>query len=101
MVSCSFSQKTGFNRHDPNNFVKKGQKYIDYPKPEKLRCQSAIKKPRIPTLDDKPIMGLKSDKNYVTSNAVDVILMSIFIIKKSLKEKNKRRARLHQEENIW
>jgi ribosomal protein L9 len=26
-------------------------------------------------LDDKPIMGLKSEKNYITSNAVDVILM--------------------------
>lgn len=24
---------------------------------------------------DKPIMGLKSDKNFVTANAVDVILM--------------------------
>jgi hypothetical protein len=24
---------------------------------------------------DKPIMGLKSDKNYITANAVDVILM--------------------------
>lgn len=26
-------------------------------------------------MDDKPIMGLKSEKNYITSNAVDVILM--------------------------
>lgn len=42
---------------------------------EKLRSTSEIRKPPIPTLLDKPIMGLKSDKNYVTANAVDVILM--------------------------
>jgi hypothetical protein len=33
------------------------------------------KKPLVPTVKDKPIMGLKSDKNYITANAVDVILM--------------------------
>ncbi len=42
---------------------------------EKLRCTTEIRKPAIPTLADKPIMGLKSDKNYITANAVDVILM--------------------------
>ena len=40
-----------------------------------MRSTSEIRKPPIPTLADKPIMGLKSDKNYITSNAVDVILM--------------------------
>lgn len=35
-----------------------------------------IKKPAVPTKEDKPIMGLKSDKNYITANAVDVILMA-------------------------
>jgi hypothetical protein len=30
----------------------------------------------VPTLADKPIMGLKSDKNFTTANAVDVILMA-------------------------
>ncbi len=44
---------------------------------ERLRPKSTIRKPKIPSLDDKPIMGLKSDKNYVTSNAVDIILMSM------------------------
>lgn len=37
---------------------------------------SEIKKPAIPRLDEKPIMGLKSDKNFVTANAVDAILMA-------------------------
>jgi hypothetical protein len=43
---------------------------------EKLRSTSEIRKPPIPSLADKPIMGLKSDKNYVTANAVDIILMN-------------------------
>lgn len=79
MVNCLFYY-SGFNKNDTINFTKKGHQYIDYPKPEKLRSTSTIRKPRIPTLDDKPIMGLKSDKNYVTANAVDIILMSIFFL---------------------
>lgn len=30
-------------------------------------------KPSIPTADDKPVMGLRSEKNFVTSNAVEAI----------------------------
>lgn len=42
---------------------------------EKLRNKSEFKKPDVPKLDEKPIMGLKSDKNFITANAVEVILM--------------------------
>ena len=34
-----------------------------------------VKKPPISTIAEKPIMGLKSNKNYITSNAFDNILM--------------------------
>jgi hypothetical protein len=50
---------------------------------EKLRSSSEVRKPPVPTIKDKPIMGLKSDKNYITANAVDVILMQP---KKKVKE---------------
>jgi hypothetical protein len=40
-----------------------------------LRSTTEIRKPHIPSLVDKPIMVLKFDKNYITTNAVDVILM--------------------------
>ena len=43
---------------------------------ERLRANSEVKKPAVPKVDEKPIMGLKSDKNFITSNAVDVILMA-------------------------
>ena len=32
------------------------------------------RKPSVPTKDDKPITGIKSCKNFITANAVDVIL---------------------------
>lgn len=41
-----------------------------------MRPNTEFKKPNIPKLEDKPIMGLKSDKNFVTANAVDAILMT-------------------------
>ena len=42
---------------------------------EKIKLDNEIKKPAIVTVKEKPIMGLKSQKNYVTSNAIDNILM--------------------------
>ncbi|DAZ96658.1 TPA: hypothetical protein N0F65_009221 [Lagenidium giganteum] len=62
---------------DPKQFMKKGE-----------RCTSAVdsnnkptkftyagqKKPSVITREEKPIMGLKSAKNYVTANAVEAIL---------------------------
>jgi len=48
---------------------------LNYSSAQKLRANSEMKKPPVPKLDEKPIMGLKSDKNFITANAVDVILM--------------------------
>jgi hypothetical protein len=36
--------------------------------------RSAEKKPAVPKIAEKPIMGLKSDKNFIVSNAVETIL---------------------------
>ena len=33
-----------------------------------------IKRPAVPKKDEKPIMGLVSDKNYIVANAVENIL---------------------------
>jgi hypothetical protein len=72
----TFGKPNGTNKAEPENFVKKGHQYKTLPLPEKLRANSDIRKPAVPTVQDKPIMGLKSDKNYITANAVDVILMA-------------------------
>ena len=65
----------GGYKQDPQHFYKKGHQYKTLPPPEKLRSISEVKKPAVPTIADKPIMGLKSNKNYITSNAIDNILM--------------------------
>jgi hypothetical protein len=72
----TFGLPDGCNKIAPANFIKKGHSYKTLPAPEKVRSGSEIKKPSVPTRLDKPIMGLKSDKNYITANAVDVILMA-------------------------
>ena len=65
----------GGYKQSPEHFYKKGHQYKTIPPPEKIRSCSEVKKPPVPTLKDKPIMGLKSEKNYITSNAIDNILM--------------------------
>ncbi len=37
-------------------------------------ARDAAKKPAVPKKDEKPIMGLVSDKNYIVANAVENIL---------------------------
>lgn len=73
---ATMGKPQGSYRADPENFIKKGHQYMTLPYPERLRSNSEIRKPAVPTIKDKPIMGLKSDKNYITANAVDVILMA-------------------------
>ena len=60
---------------DPNNFHKKGETHKIYPPTEKLHTLSLTKKPPIPTVNDTPIFGLKTEKNFIIANAVDNILM--------------------------
>ena len=60
---------------NPEQFIRKNHQYKILPPPERIKSANEIRKPNVVTVKDKPIMGLKSQKNYVTSNAIDVILM--------------------------
>jgi len=73
----TLGKPNGMNKILPENFIKKGHLYKTSPPPERIRQGSCEfhTKPCVPKMYDKPIMGLKSDKNFVTANAVDVILM--------------------------
>lgn len=55
-----------------------------------MRSSEEIRKPKVPLLTERPIMGLKSEKNYIISNAVEVILSGkeeiINIVPKKLKK---------------
>ena len=73
--SATFGHPDGTNAADPNNFHKKGDTGKIYPPPEKLHTISEIKKPPVPLVNEPPILGLKTEKNFIIANAVDNILM--------------------------
>lgn len=54
------------------HFIIKNHQFIILPRPvKKVKSDNEIKKPPIVTAREKPIMGLKSDKDYITVNAID------------------------------
>ena len=66
----------GGYKMNPEKFYKKNHQYKILPPPvEKIKSYNEVKKPAIITVKEKPIMGLKSEKDYVKSNAIDNILM--------------------------
>ena len=71
--SATFGLPQGGYSPNPKNFHKKGETHKNYPPTEKLHSLYEIKKPPIPT--EAPIHGLKTEKNFIISNAVDNILM--------------------------
>ena len=73
--SATFGLPLGAYAPDPKNYHKKGQNFKILPPLHKLHAECKIKKPPIPSINDRPIQGLKSNKNYILSNAIDNILM--------------------------
>mmetsp|Transcript_12361 Transcript_12361/g.29195 ORF Transcript_12361/g.29195 Transcript_12361/m.29195 type:complete len:239 (+) Transcript_12361:84-800(+) len=63
---------------DTQKFLKKGtsqQASVGNPEAVGVQKRSTVKaKPMVPTRTEKPVMGLVSQKNYITANAVDNIL---------------------------
>ena len=73
--SATFGLPLGAYAPDPKNYHKKGQNFKILPPLQKLHKDCQLKKPPIPSVNDRPIQGLKSNKNYILSNAIDNILM--------------------------
>lgn len=73
----------------PAQYHRKGELRRKLPPLERLHTSTEVRKPPVPTVKDKPIMGLKTDKNFVISNAVDNILME----PKKIKEEDPLEAR--------
>jgi hypothetical protein len=82
---ASLGKPDGTNKHDPKYFIRKGHPYKLSPKrnlniksAEKLRSSDEVRKPKLPSKDDTPIFGLRSKKNYIVTNAVEVIFSGSF-----------------------
>uniref|UniRef100_A0A7S3CY94 Enkurin domain-containing protein n=1 Tax=Palpitomonas bilix TaxID=652834 RepID=A0A7S3CY94_9EUKA len=66
----------------PTEYLKKHEKEPNLPEPRKFE-RPTQKKPSVPRAGDKPVMGVKSKKDFITANAVENILA---IPKKSSKQ---------------
>lgn len=66
----------------PERYHKKGDLAKKLPPLERLHTLTEVRKPPVPSLKEKPIMGLKTEKNYIISNVLDNILM----VPKKIKE---------------
>jgi len=63
---------------DPSQFLRKAQ---SLPKSSnKFRRSTASQKTPVPSCDDKPIMGLRTSKNYIVSNATQAIIQEPKIV---------------------
>jgi len=80
----TFGKSPGAHQPDPQSFAKKGEKATKVVSLAELRRDaphalqpSVLKvktKPSLPKLEDKPIMNLVSQKNFIVANAVETIL---------------------------
>ena len=73
--SATFGLPKGSYAPDPQHYHKKGENNKILPPIQKLHTICKIRKPPVPTINDRPIQGLKSNKNFILSNAIDNILM--------------------------
>lgn len=74
--SLTFGKPKGSYRSDPSNFNKKKLFYSRNTPILLVRSQSEVKKPPVPKLKDKPLMGLSSCKNYISLNIIEAKLTS-------------------------
>jgi len=80
----TFGNKPGFNKNDPNDYMKKNAKttsvqalnVIKKEAPHLLQPTQlkAKLKPDVPKTSDTPVMNLVTSKNFVVANAVETIL---------------------------
>ena len=72
-ASAGFGKVKGTGKPQPSEYIKKKSGASKLP-PVTFKASKTHLKPPVPKRDEAPIHGLKSDKNYITANAVDVIL---------------------------
>ena len=73
-VSAHFGKPKGALKPTPDSFKKKGTGTIVLPDIKKFSYSTQERRPAIPKKDEAPIHGLKTEKNFIVSNAVEVIL---------------------------
>lgn len=72
--SAHFGKPKGSLKPTPDSFRKKGTGTIVLPEPSKFAYGESEKKASVPKKEEAPIHGLKTEKNFIVSNAVEIIL---------------------------
>ena len=74
-VSLTIGRPKGSVKPETTGFRKKGTGHLPLPETTGgFKYTTDIKRAPVPKKDEKPIMGLVSDKNYIVANAVENIL---------------------------
>ncbi|KAF8059723.1 hypothetical protein HT031_005131 [Scenedesmus sp. PABB004] len=75
-AAATFGRPPGGNAEHPDAFLRSHAKEPLLPEPAAPAVRKPKVKPPVPGRAEAPLMGLASNKNYVTSNAVEAILAS-------------------------
>lgn len=90
-----WGKKLGEAKPTPQSFIKKGQGTMMVSGSKMGSTKGAHKKekirPPVPKKDEKPIMGLTSDKNYIVANAVENILAAPKVKENNQKDYTKKK----------
>ena len=81
-MNATLGLPKGGGKADAARFTKKGTGTMKLPEgkeglglvAKKFEYATGLKRPPIPSKEEKPIMGLKSEKNFIVANAVENIL---------------------------
>lgn len=73
----TFGHLKGDRKPSPDAFLKKntgtmGSSELPIPRNFSYNCE--LKKPSVPCVQDKPLMGQRSNKNFIITNAIENIL---------------------------
>lgn len=71
---ATFGKPNGASAVRPENFTRAHSKEPVLPEPTKPTNPKTKNRPPVPLVTEKPVMGLVSDKNFITTNAVENIL---------------------------
>jgi hypothetical protein len=74
--AAHFGRPKGSGKKDPKEYAKKASGPLKFAAQQTFKIDRSERKAPVPKADEKPIMGLKSGKNFITANAVEVILQA-------------------------
>lgn len=93
-LGATFGKPKGASKPMAESFAKRGTgtmgRVYQSPTESKFGYDENYKKPAVPKPDEKPIMGLKTQKNYIVANAVENMLSQPKVIEEPKKYVNKK-----------